>query len=383
MTNSYDTIILGGGALGSAAAYHLAKSGQRVLLLEQFEFDHQKGSSYGLSRIIRYAYDYPQYVELAKAVYPMWADFETETGETFYTRTGGVDFGRGDEASLNAVIQCLTVAEIDHELFTPAEAQEHFPQFHFDDDMKILYQRDSGILSASKVVRSQLRMAEQYGAVLKSHTSVTKIIPQCAHVEVVTATGRYSADRLVITAGGWLGQLLQDVGIKLPLKPMRCQEIYFDTDKPELYTPDQFPAFIAHLKDTFPHMPYGIASIENSGLKASLHGGKLYQHPSEIDYQPDQEIILETTRFLHQYLPGATSLRSARVCLYTMTPDEHWIIDHHPEYPHIVFAGGCSGHAFKFCILIGKILAEMTMTGTTQYDTSLFTIKRFETTDAE
>ncbi len=373
----YDSIILGAGALGSAAAYHLAKSGQKVLLLEQFELNHQLGSSYGLSRIIRYAYDYTQYIDLAKAVFPMWAMIEEEAGEKLYTRTGGLDFGRHDQESLTAVIACLRQTDIPHEILSPSEAQLRFPQFRFDDDMTILYQADTGILAASQCVLAQLRLAERHGATVQPDTAITRIIPHPSSVEVQTAQGNYTAGTLVIAAGSWMRPLLKTLGLDLPLYPEKCQEMYFDTSNPPAYEPERFPAFIAHMKYRFPYQPYGIASREGSGVKVAAHGGKRLNDISEVDYVPEQNAIELAQTFSQTYLPEVGQLRSSRVCLYTMTPDEHWVIDKHPEFPQIVFAGGCSGHAFKFAIIIGEILKDLALSGTTQRDISLFQAARF------
>ncbi|MCA0453076.1 MAG: N-methyl-L-tryptophan oxidase [Chloroflexi bacterium] len=377
MANNYDAIVLGAGAMGSAAAYYLAKAGQKVLLLEQFEFNHQKGSSYGLSRIIRYAYDYPQYVELAKVVYPMWTAIEQESSEKLYTRTGGIDFGTSAQASLNNVIATLQQTGIPHEILTPTEARRRYPQFRFEDDMIILYQADTGILSASKSVLAHLRLAEQHGAELKPNTPILSVTPHPNTVEVKTADGTYTAAKLIVTAGSWAKSFLATLGLNLPLTPSACQEMYFETANAANYEVGVFPAFIDHKPFEGGPMAYGMASHQGSGLKVAWHGGKLYDHPTQIDYTPSQSDIDKALRFNKQYLPDVTGLRSARVCLYTMTPDEHWVLDKHPEYQHIVFAGGCSGHAFKFSTIIGKILTDLALTGETPHDISLFKASRF------
>lgn len=378
MSNNYDAIVLGAGALGSAAAYHLAKAGQKVLLLEQFELDHQKGSSHGISRIIRYAYDYPQYVELAKAAYPMWKEFEQEAGEELYIRTGGIDFGPKDRDSLHSTITTLQQTGIPHEILSANEAQKRFLQFHFDEDSIVLYQADSGILPASRCVLAHLRLAEKYGAKIISNTPITTIIAHADSATVNTINETYATGKLIITAGSWAQRILATLNLHLPFITARCQEIYFDANEPDLFTSDHFPAFIAHMKTEFGRMVYGIASHQDSGVKVAWHGGSLHNHPSEIDYQPDMtEVEQIQSKFTRRYLPGLTSFSSSRVCLYTMTPDEHWVIDKHPQYPHIVFAGGCSGHAFKFSTLIGKILTDLALTGETPHDISLFTAARF------
>jgi len=375
MRNTYDAIVLGAGALGSAAAYHLAKAGQQVLLLEQFEIDHQKGSSYGFSRIIRYAYDHPVYVELMKSAYPAWASLEEETGEILYTRTGGLDFGTHNETSLQAVIQCLSQTGIPHEILNAEEIHKRFPQFHLDEDFIALYQADTGILSASKCVKAHVQLAEKHGAKILPNTPILEVTAHSDGVSVKTARNTYQAARLIITAGSWMKSVLAGLGLNVPLEPERCQEIYFNTHNPENYGSDRFPAFIAHLKDQYGQMPYGIASHQDSGLKVAFHGGKRVNHP--VDYTPDPAEVERAQQFTKRHLPDATSLRSTRICLYTMTPDEHFLLDKHPAYSHIVFAGGCSGHAFKFSNLIGSILTDLALNGTTKHDISLFNVSRF------
>ncbi len=377
MNQTYDAIVLGAGIMGSAAAYYLAQSGQHVLLLEQFELDHQKGSSYGHSRIIRYAYDNTTYIGLMKAAYPLWAAIEEVADEQLYTRTGGIDFGRADDDTLNKVIDALQETGIPHEVLSPAEAEKRFPQFHLDDDMKVLYQADAGILAASLCVRAHVRLAEKYGAAVLTNTPVTKITAHPDSVEVQTVQDTFTAGRLVITAGSWAKSVLAQLGLDLPLTPMACQEIYFDTDRPDDYMPDRFPTFIGHTKYLYDRTPYGLASNHGSGLKIAFHGGKTANHPSEINYTPSVEEVNKALIFANTYLPGVVGMRSTRVCLYTMTPDEHFLIDKHPEYSHIIFGGGCSGHSFKFGTLIGKILMELALEGKTQYDISLFNVARF------
>lgn len=377
MTTLYDVVVLGAGAMGSAAAYHLARVGQKTLLLEQFEFDHMKGSSYGHSRITRYAYDHPVYVKLALAAFPAWAELEAEAGETLYKRTGGMDFGPPDSISLRATIDCLQQMNIPHEVWQADEAMQHFPQFKLDAETVVLYQADTGILSASRCVRAHLRLAERYGAVLRSDTPITEIVPGTSGVTVKTATETFSAARMVITAGAWARAVLAQVGLDVPLYPERCQEIYFETARPELYEPERFPAFIAHVREVYGQHVYGIASNHQSGLKVALHGGQRVNHPSEINYEPTMGEVETVLKFTRRHLPDVAALRSARVCLYTMTPDEHFLIDKHPQYPHIVFGGGCSGHSFKFSPVIGSILADLALRGTTTHDIALFSIGRF------
>jgi sarcosine oxidase len=376
MATTYDAIVLGAGAMGSAAAYHLAKAGQRVLLLEQFEIDHQKGSSHGFSRITRYAYEHPSYVHLMKSVYPAWSALEAEAGETLFTRTGGLDFGRPSQRSLKNIIASLDAESIPYELWTASEAKKHYPQFNFEPDMLVIYQADAGILSASKCVWAHIRLAEQLGADIRANTPITSITPTADGLKVKTPNDTFSAAKLVITAGSWAKSVLGDLRLNLPLIPLQCQEIYYETDHPADYEPERFPTFIGHMLDIYDRSPYGIASNQGSGVKVGFHGGKPVEHPSQINYTPDPEEGKRALAFTSRFLPGVQSVRAARVCLYTVTPDEDFVIDKHPEYPHIVFAGGCSGHGFKFSTLIGSILTDLALHGTTEHDISRFNVNR-------
>lgn len=377
-TLTYDVIVLGAGALGSAAAYHTAGRGARVLLLEQFEIDHQRGSSYGYSRIIRYVYDHPTYIRMAGPAFALWRELEAEAGETLYVRTGGIDFGvPGTEAMFDGMIASLRAEGIAHELMTPDEAQRRFPQFRFDDDMAILYQAETGILRASRCVRAHIRLAQARGAVVLENTRVDAIEPTADGVRVRAGAATYSAARLIVTAGGWAGPLLRTLDLDLPLRPVKAQENYFDVGAPADYAPGRFPCFIAHLPG-YGWLPYGIPSIDGSGLKVALHGGP-DMDPDDPDRTPDLDVVAQSRRFAERYLPGALTGDAfrARPCIYTMTPDEHFIIDAHPGYPSILIGACCSGHAFKFSGLIGRILTDLALDGATADDISLFTLRRF------
>jgi monomeric sarcosine oxidase len=377
MYPTFDTIVLGAGALGSAAAYYLAKRGQTVLVIEQFELNHQRGSSYGMSRIIRYAYDQINYVELMKSAYTLWSEIESESNTKLFTKTGGIDFGKPSEVLIQSIRSTLDTAGIAYDKLSPEVARQMFPQFRFRDDWEVIFQEDAGILEASACVIAHIDLAKQLGAEFLPNTIITHIHPHNDHVIITTDKGDFSAGNIVIAAGGWMQSILQEIGLNLPLKPMRCQESYYETDDTQKFGHNRFPTFIAHVKDEFGFLPYGMGSIRDSGLKIGLHGGAIVNHPSDIDYTVDHDTIEKVLLFASKTLPGVQGLKSARICLYTMTPDEHFIIDKHPEFPHIVIAGGCSGHAFKFSTLIGKILSELVIDRYTKHNIDMFGVQRF------
>ncbi len=374
----YDLIVIGAGAVGSATAYHAAKAGRRVLLLEQFEINHQRGSSYGYSRIIRYAYNLPAYVDLMRAAYPAWHAFEQDSGETIYTKTGGIDFAPAGEASLHEVIDALVETGIEHEVMSGTEARGRFPQFQFDDDMEVLYQADAGVLRASKSVAAHVRMARQYGADVRDTSPVTAITPTNEGVEVTAGGETYQGAKLVIASGAWVKAMVAALGVHLPLQSIAPQEVYFQPLEPAQFTTDVFPVFIAHNDSTTGIGVYGLPSVDGSGVKIALHDGPPID-PNSSERTPDQGVVDLMHQFAERYLPQAAGeLALTRVCLYTMSPDQHFIIDKHPTHPQIVIASCCSGHAFKFSTLLGSILSDFALTGETQHDISLFSLSRFE-----
>jgi len=235
MNDSFDVIIIGAGAMGSAAAYYFSQRKQRVLLLEQFELDHRRGSSYGYSRIIRYSYDYPEYVELAKDCFPLWFAVEDSLGEQLYVKTGGIDFGPADDEMLRATIESVQSGMIEHELLSVEEAHRRFPQYRFGEDFRILYQPDSGFVKASHAVKGHIQLARQNGAILKDNTVVADVLINQDSVEVATSDGDFSAGKLVVTAGSWARSLLLETGLDLPLRVLRCQLNFMSTSHSKQY----------------------------------------------------------------------------------------------------------------------------------------------------
>jgi sarcosine oxidase len=371
----YDVIVLGLGVMGSAASYHLARAGKRVLALEQFELDHRMGSSYGESRIIRYAYAHPTYVEMAKAAFLMWRELEADSGRRLMFQTGGLDFGPAGAPTLNAARDNLRGAGIACEWLSPGEVMARFPQFRPGPDMMGLYQPDAAYLAASQCVIAQAEMAQKYGATLLTKTPVLGIDPLPGAVRVHTAGAVYEAGALVITAGPWAPKVLGALGLNLPLQPTREQIVFFNPTERTLFEPPHMPVFIFHQQPWY----YGLPNVDGTGFKAAIHCNGEATDPDTCKRTADSDYIEQIREFVEQYLPrGVGPITDSRVCLYTMTPDEHFIIDRHPAHPNIVFGAGFSGHGFKFGILIGRILADLATSGATPFDLTLFRADRFK-----
>ena len=379
MRNIFDAIVIGAGAMGSAAAYYLSKRRQRVLLLEQFELDHRKGSSYGYSRIIRYSYDHLEYVELMKDSFPLWFALQEELGERLYFKTGGIDFGPSDDETLQATVKAVQAGDISHEVLTLDDAHERFPQFRFADGFGVLFQPDSGFIKASAAVRGHIKLARRYGAVIEDRTPVDDVQIKSDSAEVIADGRVYSAGRLIVTAGSWAKSMLRKTGLELPLAPLRCQLNFFAPEDMTPFTSEHCPVWIAHVSKRFPETLYGIPAQDGSGFKAAFHGGPALRQPSDVDYTPDPANVEQLRPFLRAHIPAvaAAPLRESRICLYTITPDEHFVVDAHPTHKHVVIGAGFSGHGFKFSTMIGKMLSDIALDGSTPHQDRLFKISRF------
>lgn len=380
MAQHFDAIVIGAGGVGSAAAYYLAKTGQRVLLLEQFELNHQNGSSYGYSRVIRYTYDNPIYINLMRDAYPLWFDLQEQAGEQLYVKTGGLDFGFPDTDTFQKLKTSMDTAQLDYEHLSRAEVQKRYPQFALKEGMEGLFQSESGLLRTSRCVLAHVRLAQQHGAEIMDQTPVVKVIPGENGVEVQTAKEVFSCDRIVLTVGSWAKSLLADQGIELPLKIMPCQLGFYQPDRAADFTPGTFPVFFAHMNGIYGEMPYGIPHADPSlGVKiTTFYGWETVNTPDEVDYTPSQQWTEYIRNWANEYIPDAAGpLISTRRCLYTLTPDKDFVVDQHPDYPHVVIGAGFSGHGFKFTTLLGKMLADLAVDSSTPHDTSLFKISRF------
>jgi monomeric sarcosine oxidase len=381
MAQHFDAIVIGAGGVGSAAAYYLAKAGKKVLLLEQFELNHQHGSSYGYSRVIRYTYDNPIYIDLMRDAYPLWFALQEEAGEQLYVKTGGLDFGFPEADTFQALETSMNAAGLDYERLTKADIAERYPQFALEDGMAGLFHADSGLLRASRCVLAHVRLAQERGATVLDQTPVLKVTPTENGVEVQTETEVYGCDRIVLTAGSWAKGLLAEQGIDLPLKIMPCQLGFYEPKNAADFAPGKFPVFFAHMNGDFGEMPYGIPHEDPSiGVKiTTFYGWDTVETPDDVDYTPSQAWTERIRDFAHQYIPAAAGpLLATRRCLYTLTPDKHFIVDQHPGYPQVVIGAGFSGHGFKFTTLMGKMLADLAIEGQTPHDTTLFKVGRFQ-----
>ncbi len=375
----YDAIVIGAGGMGSATAYHLAKSGADVLVLEQFQRGHIFGSSHGETRIIRFFYDKPFYTELMKTAYTEWRALESASGKPLLFITGSVSIGAKGNPYGRAVRHSLDVAGVESEWWDATELAERFPQFRAMNDMDILWQKDTGFLRAAECVLTHLQLAEQHGATVREETPVTDIDWQADVPTVRTETGQFQGRKVVVTAGAWAGTLLAE--LNLPLTVTKQQVCYYQPTDTDLFQPDRFPVFTEATVDG--EFIYGIPAFGSydtgGGLKMARHGRGQVVSPDTCDRTPDSDYIAHIDVYVQERIPEVGKSTHAEVCLYTETPDEDFIIDAHPDCSDVLIATGFSGHGFKFCALIGRIMSELVRNGETGFDLHPFRIHREHT----
>ncbi len=386
MAADFDVIIVGGGAMGSSAAYHLSRAGARVLLIEQFEFGHERGASHGESRIIRLSYDYPEYIALAADSLKLWSEFEHEAGERVFLKTGMLDISRPGHAAVEACMASMRKQNVSYDVLTQKELASLYPQLRIDKDMLAVYQKDAGILCPRKCVPLLARMAEKHGATCLENTVVTGFDLSGDGVQVKTSRGTYRAEKLIVSAGPWAGKLLEKLDLKLPLTVTQESYVFFRPTEMAQFQPENLPIF-AFYGDTS-HGPdiefYGFPVFDKNGVKVAQHHAGPVTDPDERTFDVPQAIVDVLSGYVRKHLPGAYGeVIHKMTCLYTTTPDRHFVIDRLPAAPSVIIAAGFSGHGFKFAILIGKILSGLVIPGGATYPLDLFSLSRFQNAKSE
>lgn len=351
--------IIGAGATGAAAARFAAMAGHKVTVFEQFHIDHDRGSSHGPSRIIRRTYPDRLYTALMNEAYELWDELEAEADTELRIRTGGIYFGQANHPEIRATIESLEANGVPFDVLDHAEALELFPAFRFNEDEVAVYQDDTGILKASPCVRAQLELARRHGADIREAAAVRRIARDGAGIEVVTATGEAATfDRVAIAAGPWLPRLLEPM--HLPLVVTRQQQIYLRPvlrSGPSRFAVGRFPVWIDAATNMygFPQHP------EAPGVKVALHQKGEPVDPDFVPPDLDDAHVRMLRGYLHERLPdlGRGDVIAGKVCLYTSTPDTDFVLDAVPDLPGAFFASACSGHGFKFTVLVGKALVEL------------------------
>jgi sarcosine oxidase len=377
MPASYDVAIIGLGAMGSAAADQLARRSARVLGLEQFAPAHTNGSSHGRSRIIRLAYmEHPDYVPLLQRAYALWADLERGAGEPLLTITGGLMIGTRQSQAVAGALESARTHGLPHELLDAASARRRFPPLALSEGEVALYEPQAGFLRPEACVAAFLRRAAAHGADLHFEEPVLAYQADEHGVRVTTARGVYEASRLVVAPGAWAPQLLGDLGI--PFTVLRQVLFWIEpAGSVAPFAPERFPIYIWETASAtfygFPHQQ-GVPG----GVKAAIHHQGDPTTPQTIDRTVHPRDEAQLRAVLTERIPALRGpVIESVVCMYTMTPDSHFVVGMHPRRPNVVVASPCSGHGFKFASVLGEVLADLAQFGATRHPIALFTPIRF------
>ncbi|WP_010283785.1 N-methyl-L-tryptophan oxidase [Bacillus timonensis] len=374
----FDVIIVGAGSMGMAAGYYLAKQGKQVLLIDSHNPPHSEGSHHGETRIIRHAYgEGESYVKMALRAQVLWNELQELSEEEIFINTGVINIGPLHSTFIQNVISSAEKYSLNVKRITAEEIQQRWPGFSVPEGYIGCYERDSGVLMSENCISAYKTEAIKQGAILKPNSPVTSIDVFEDYVQVKTEKDSYTAKSLIFTPGAGSRKLLPLLGLELPLQEVRKTFSWFDTDE-EIYRTDSFPAFAFEFStETF----YGFPSIKEAGVKIGRHDGG---QPRDMDRPNEpfgtyEDDIKDVSRFAERYIHKVGQHRMGKVCTYTNTPDEDFIIDKHPNHDHVVIACGFSGHGFKFSSVVGEILSELvTGDGQTMFDITPFSLKRFE-----
>ena len=373
----YDVIVLGVGGMGSATVYELAKRGKRVLGLERFDVPHELGSSHGTTRIIRLAYyEDGAYVPLLRRAYELWRELEEVTGERVLHVTGSIDAGPEDDWVFKGSYESCLEHNIPHEVLDAAALHKRFPGYGLPDGHFALLQEEGGFLTPERCIVNFVGAAQALGAEVRARERVLEWRETSGGVTVRTERGTFEAAELVVTAGAWAAQQVPGLGGSAQAE--RQVLGWFQPHKPELFTPERFPVFnLAVEEGRYYGFPvYGIPGFK-IGLYHHLHE-TVDPDRLERDVYPRDEAVLRDC--VTRYFPAANGpTMTLKTCLFTNSPDEHFIIGRHPEYKHVSFAAGFSGHGFKFCSVVGEVLADLAVEGATRHPIKLFDPQRYLT----
>jgi sarcosine oxidase len=368
-------IVLGLGGMGSATLFHLAHRGLRVLGLERYDLLHEYGSSHGLTRIIRLAYwEHPTYVALLRRSYELWRELESGAGEQLLYITGSVDAGPPGSSIFQGALKSSELHGLPHEVMDGAELHHRFPGYGLPRTMQCLYQPDGGFLLPERCNVAHVAQALARGAEVHYREPVLEWGMTAGHAWVRTDRARYEAGRLVICAGPWASKLVPELA-QLAV-PERQVVAWLQPIRPEHFEMGAFPVFNLEVEEG---RYYGFPSFLVPGFKF----GKYHHLGEQVDAdtvdrepQPKDEELLRG--FARRYFPdGAGPTLMLKGCLFTNSPDRHFILDLHPEHPEVAIAAGFSGHGYKFCSVVGEIMADLAQRGETRHDIEFFGMKRF------
>lgn len=371
----FDIGVIGLGAMGSASTAALAGKGARVIAFDRLDPPHTMGSTHGHTRIIREAYyEHPLYVPLVRRAYELWAALEREAGETLLVRTGGVMAGPEEGQLFAGALESAETHSIDHEILSSLELRERYPAFTPNRDWVALVEKRAGFLKPERCVAAMLSRATREGAELRTNERVMHWSRDGNAIRIETDKSSVTVDRLVVAAGAWLPSLFDSLGLRLPLEIERQLSHWFKPreDKGH-FAPANCPIALWDVPggDVFATFP-----DDGHGIKCGMHHAGAATAPDVVNRTVSTAENDAARTLLEQVMPGAGGdVVEARVCLYTNTPDHHFVIDWADD--RVLVVSPCSGHGFKFAISIGEIVGQLAMGEKSWLDLAPFSLKRF------
>ena len=373
-----DVIVLGLGGMGSAAAYHLARRGRRVLGLEQFDPVHDRGSSHGETRMIRECYsEHPSYVPLVQRAYENWRQLERDSGlEGILTITGGLYVGAPDSEIIAGARRSATEHGLRHEILDADEIRRRYPELRPDAADVGFFDFNTGFLRCETAVKAHLDGAARHGAELRFRERIVEWSADERSVRVRTERGRYEAGHLIVAAGAW-----GPATARLPTVSLRPERRVLYWVQPgggvDPFRLGRFPCFTWDLEGN--DFLYGFPSVDGTTVKvAFMHAGGPCD-PDTVDRTVSPEEMERIRAALRRHMPAMDGpVATAKTCMYTLTPDQHFVIGLHPEYSRVTLTLGFSGHGFKFASVVGEIAADLAEHGATRHPIALFDPRRPE-----
>ena len=372
---NYDVIVLGTGGVGSAAAFHAARRGAKVLGIDRYPGGHDRGSSHGETRVIRQAYfEHPDYVPLLLRAYELWRDLEQTVGASLLHQVGLLQVGPPAGCVVGGVLEAARQHNLAVERLEAKQVEQRFSGFRVPEDSIGVFELAAGYLRVERCVLAHLAAAKSVGAELQSGVTAHSWRPDGDGVRIATDQGEFSAAKLIVTAGPWAPQLLADLGVRFQVR--RKHLYWFPCQDPRYHQDHGCPTYLYELPEG---VFYGFPRIDELGVKAAEHsGGVVIADPANDLRELDSTDLGRVEAFLAGYLPGVGRPMGHRtVCFYTMSPDEHFLVDLHPAHPQICFAAGLSGHGFKFTSVLGEALADLALDGKTLRPIAFLGVSRF------
>jgi sarcosine oxidase len=372
----FDVIVVGVGGMGSSACYHLARRGKRVLGLERFGIPHAMGSSHGVNRIIRLAYyEDPSYVPLLRRAFELWRELQNDFGEQLLHVTGSIDTSDEDHFVFRESLRSCELHGLPHEVLTATELKERYPAFHLPSDHRAVFQPDGGFVASERAIVANVFGSLTHGGEIHGFEPMLSWETTPTGVAVTTEKATYTAEQLILSTGAWIGSHVPALsGIS---RPERQVLGWFQPTRPEYFTSERMPVFNLAVGDD---RYYGFPVFGVPGFKFGKyhHMGEVVE-PDDWNRLPtdaDEELLREPIR---KWFPDANGpVVNMSTCMFTNTPDEHFVIDRLEPNGPVIVASPCSGHGFKFASVIGEILADLAIDGQTRHDIGLFTLDRFQ-----